>query len=493
MIPSGLLESIVTSKSYSPDQPGDYAGGLVQLRTRDFPSNRILNFSASGGWNSEASFKDGIGYAGGGLDFFGFDDGTRDIPSIIPRDIRVSSANFDDQTLQQFGRAFQGDWGPTERKLPMNGGFSFSYGGRFDIGESQRAGFIASANYSSDQSFRSNMVERVFAASGEADPEVDYRGEVADRSVSMGGLVNLTYQPRPTDQIKLATVYNHVSNDVSRILTGFNLDSGVDQWNSRIQFTEQTLVNSQLEGQHLLGFLGNATINWRGAYTRAARYEPSTREALYREFGGDFIWTTSSRAGRSSTRTWWTTASRRWLAQAALRLQRRVGLALRGRKLRTEGPHRVHAPVPVPAPVGRSDRQRGAHADPERALRQRDLHRAERIRDPGSDLPHRQLRRATGRRRGLRDGRPGARRRPPDLGWGARGALAAVGLAPGPVGHGSGRRGGCGAREHGPAPGRQRHAGAQRQDEPAGVGVADARPRPAPRAGTVLVRRLRRG
>jgi len=290
LIPSDLLESIVTSKSYSPDQPGDYAGGLVQLRTRDFPSDMILSVSASGEWNSAASFQDGLGYAGGGTDFLGFDDGTRGVPSMIPTNVRVSDANFSEQQLQEMGRAFRGDWGPTTRKLPMNGSLGLSFGDDYDIGANQRAGFIASAHYSSSQSVRTDVVERVLTAAGAAQPEADYVGAQTDHAVSIGGLLNLTYQPSTTDQIKLATVYNHASNDISRVYNGFNLDSNTNLWNSRIQFLEQTLLNAQLDGEHLLGFLGDATATWRGAYTRASRYEPSTREALYRETAGDFLW-----------------------------------------------------------------------------------------------------------------------------------------------------------------------------------------------------------
>jgi len=291
IIPSSLLQSIVTSKSYSPDQPGDYAGGLVQLKTRDFPANRIFNVGVSGGWNSVSTLETGLGYAGGSRDFLGFDDGTRDIPAIIPRDMALTRANFSSESLEQFGKAFDGDWGPTERDIPFNGTLGISYGDDFDIGDDgQRVGFIASANYSSSQNLRDNQIERVFAASGLAEPEVDYRGTITEQNVTVGGLFNVTYQPRSTDQIKFATVYNHLATDRSRIFTGFNLDSSTDQLNTRLQFIEQTLVNSQLEGEHLFGFLGNATFKWRGALTRASRYEPSTRESLYQESNGVFIW-----------------------------------------------------------------------------------------------------------------------------------------------------------------------------------------------------------
>ena len=298
LIPSGLLQSIVTSKSYSPDQPGDYAGGLVQLRTRDFPSDMILDVSASGSWNSAATLQSHLGYSGGGLDFLGFDDGTRDIPSLIPRDVRVTSTNFSDEQLQEMGRAFRGDWGPTSAKLPLDGGLSLSFGDDYDFGEAQRAGFIASANYSSGHSVRRNLIERVFNTAGALSPEADYSGSVADRSVTMGGLLNFTYQPRPSDQIKLATVYSHSSNDVSRLLEGYNHDKNTNIQNYRIQFLEQSLLNTQLEGSHLFGFLGDATLTWRGGYTRAGRYEPSTRESLYEESGdGQFYWTNTVQSG----------------------------------------------------------------------------------------------------------------------------------------------------------------------------------------------------
>jgi TonB-dependent receptor len=290
IVPTSLLQSIVTSKSYSPDQPGDHAGGLVQLRTRDFPANRILTFSASGGWNSVSTFKDGIGYAGGARDFMGFDDGTRGLPAGVPRDQQVSRTNFSPSELQAIGRGFGGGWGPTERSLPPNIGLGAAFGDEIDLGGDKRLGFIASANYSSNQSLRTNLVERVFSSAGADDPSVDYTGEIAERSVGIGGLANVTFQPRASDQIKATAIYNRLTDDVSRVLTGFNLDSNTEQWNSRLQYLGQSMINGQLEGEHLLGFLGGATFAWRGALTRASRFEPSTREVLYRAFDGELYW-----------------------------------------------------------------------------------------------------------------------------------------------------------------------------------------------------------
>ncbi|MEZ4415579.1 MAG: TonB-dependent receptor [Gemmatimonadota bacterium] len=289
VIPSSMLESIVTAKSYSPDQPGDYAGGLVQLRTKDFPAFRIFNVSLSSSYNSVASLKDGLGYAGGGYDFLGFDDGTRDLPALLPRDRAVNRANFSPADLQAIGQAFGGAWGPSAQALPVNESFGVSFGDEFEL-LGRSFGFLASVNQSSDYGVQANLIERAFGAGGGGEPDVDYTGDVTTHSVSLGALVNLSYELAPTHRLTINGVYNRLTDDAARSLEGFNLDSNTDQRNTRIQYVEQTLTNAQLRGQHEFGGLGNVAVDWRTALTRAERYEPNTRESLYREFNGQYFW-----------------------------------------------------------------------------------------------------------------------------------------------------------------------------------------------------------
>lgn len=288
VVPSDLLESIVTAKSYSPDQPGDYAGGLVELRTRDFPARRIFSMSASSSYNSAATFADGLRYAGGGLDLLGFDDGTRNLPALLPNDRRVIFPNFTRSDLERFGEAFGGDWGPTAGSLPPNSSFGTSFGDDLEL-FGRSFGVLGSLTYSNSYGNKSDVIERVFSTSGLANPEVDYTGNETTHSVSLGGLANLSYELTPTSRVTANFVYNRLMDDEARVYEGYNLDSGTDQRNYRIRFLAQTLVNAQLKGEHRIGFLNNAKLDWRGAWSRASRYEPNTREVLYREVNGRFL------------------------------------------------------------------------------------------------------------------------------------------------------------------------------------------------------------
>src|SRR5690606_1683284 len=86
MFPTRLLENLVVSKTFTADQPAEFAGGSLQLRTKDYPDKRLIEFSASAGYEPGVTFGDFMTYDGGSLDWLGVDDGTRAVPSSVPRE-----------------------------------------------------------------------------------------------------------------------------------------------------------------------------------------------------------------------------------------------------------------------------------------------------------------------------------------------------------------------------------------------------------------------
>ncbi len=58
LIPSNLLDNIIASKTFTPDQPGNFTGGNVNLKTKDFPERFTLNAGISLGYNTQSSLRD---------------------------------------------------------------------------------------------------------------------------------------------------------------------------------------------------------------------------------------------------------------------------------------------------------------------------------------------------------------------------------------------------------------------------------------------------
>jgi len=55
LFPSTLIDNIKVLKTYTPELPGEFSGGLVQMRTVDFPSTPTLQVSSSFGYNTRTT------------------------------------------------------------------------------------------------------------------------------------------------------------------------------------------------------------------------------------------------------------------------------------------------------------------------------------------------------------------------------------------------------------------------------------------------------
>src|SRR5262249_20145542 len=71
LFPASLLSSLTITKTFSPDIPGDFAGGSLNVVTRAFPEKFKLTLSASLTHNSETTWRHIPEYHGGSLDFLG--------------------------------------------------------------------------------------------------------------------------------------------------------------------------------------------------------------------------------------------------------------------------------------------------------------------------------------------------------------------------------------------------------------------------------------
>jgi hypothetical protein len=102
LFPAGLIENIKIAKSYSPDLPAEFSGGLVQLQTVEFPTQKLFNLTIKTGFNTATTFDKFLTYPGGGSgDFFGFGSGSRGVPASIPVDKRLFPGQFTPTQLQQ--------------------------------------------------------------------------------------------------------------------------------------------------------------------------------------------------------------------------------------------------------------------------------------------------------------------------------------------------------------------------------------------------------
>lgn len=293
LFPSNLLENIIISKSYTPDQPGSYSGGLLQVSTKDFPEAFTLNYSITGGFNTNTTGKDFLTYTGGQskILFFnsGLDDGLRLMPSIFPAQ-RLINSYYNQQQLKTFGRSFRNNWGQFSVKAPWNGGFQLSVGNKFSVLKNPLGVLFA---YSYKNSFSNSDLERSQYNTDYSALE-EFKGKKSEYSVLGGGLLNLIYKLGDFNKIGVKSTYSISSEDITSFLEGFKILSSEenDYRLYQTKFTERTLISTQVSGEHYINLLAKLSLIWRGSYSESRRNEPDRKTMTYqreRNSGQEFF------------------------------------------------------------------------------------------------------------------------------------------------------------------------------------------------------------
>ena len=329
IFPASLLASLQTVKTFSPDQPGGFAGGSVQVFTKDFPEALTLSLSLSTGFNTQATGTEGLTYPGGSLDFLGFDDGSRKLPEIIQEKAdgipirergRFTTTGFTQEEIQEFGRAFANVWSPERHAIPVNQGYKFSIGNSNTIFGKQ-FGYLGVISYGNSHSYNT-QVRRDFriGLNETLSPVTDYAIEESGHEVDWGSVVNASLRFSPDHRLSLRTLTTHAAEDQTRTWEGFNADRNTDMRSARLQFVERQLFSGQLAGTHGFNFgepeiknthteenadsmekqsdQSDLSMEWRITYSRAARDEPDTRETIYEDRGdGRYTFRDSSQSG----------------------------------------------------------------------------------------------------------------------------------------------------------------------------------------------------
>jgi outer membrane receptor protein involved in Fe transport len=276
LLPSNLLDNTIITKSFTPDKPGDFSGGLIQLNTIDFPDRLKVNFSLNASYLGNTSFKNYSTYSGGKLDYLGIDDGTRSIPDNIPTNL--NKGNYTPDQMLRFATSFKNNWATKNSKAPINSGFSFSIGDGTSL-FGPHFGFIAALSYRNN--YTNTNIERNEYESDNS-KRFSYSGLQSKFSTLWGGLLNLSYKIGGANKISFKNTYSRTSDDEVAELKGSQFtDSGTDQIQSAMRFTERYVLSSQLIGEHFFSSLNNLQVEWLINNSSSKRSEPDYRRITY--------------------------------------------------------------------------------------------------------------------------------------------------------------------------------------------------------------------
>ena len=304
LFPAQVIDKVVVSKTFTPDKPGAFTGGGIDIVTKSFPEKAFFSMSLGGEYNTQASLNERfLTYQGGHSDWAGMDDGSRALPSAfnteapittnpktdpavpapVQGNVQTNSNNLAaDVKVNELTRAL----GPTEfaphyATAPLNHNFSFAGGGTGYLFE-RPLGYFASGGYKHDYfSYEDGISQRYQAgrSPGVSELKNSFRDALSLSTVNWSAMANLAYQPFEDQELDFLFFYNQNSVDNSRIQ-----DQGIDTANPSATYrkfnlfwTQRNLNTYQMMGKHDLAILEGFHFDWLVGLTQTTQEQPDAR------------------------------------------------------------------------------------------------------------------------------------------------------------------------------------------------------------------------
>lgn len=304
--PAQLVEQVAIAKTFTPDLPGDFTGGGVDIITKTFPAAAFAKFSLGVAYNTQSTLNDNfLTYDGGGTDWLGMDDGTRALPADLAPGFLVPSAEvltpvpttdpvgyansvarantLDTQTRSLGGAQFQpyGDGPPLDQSLGLSFGDTVTLGG-------VPLGFLGALNFKREYRFyEDGQQQRLLAGGGQ---KSDYEDTRSLTTVNWAGMVGVAARFFEQHEIGVNFLYSQTAQDTARIQLGTQVSSPDDTtYQDKLQYIERNLNTFQLVGSSLLPEWNDFKADYLFALTGSSQDEPDTRLFNYVQIGDQYF------------------------------------------------------------------------------------------------------------------------------------------------------------------------------------------------------------
>jgi len=279
--PSGLIDVISTSKTFTPDKSGEFTGGAVDIQTKAFPDEFFLNTSISFGFRSGTTDKQVYSYSGGGDDWMGKDDGTRAFPAIALDPVNLTnnaSVEVRDEVIKSFSR----EMSPTKVRAPLDQSWSIAMGDNVEF-LGKRLGYVTSLSYSRDFVHLEDATETRFLTRRSAGEWIiekveDFEVDKTTDNVNVGAMFNVSYQLAEKHEVGIKNFLNQSGTDVAAFQQG-EVTSSEDIFlrESRLHYTERNVTSHQVYGKHQFDNLGEMKFEWDYSDSSSSQDEPDFR------------------------------------------------------------------------------------------------------------------------------------------------------------------------------------------------------------------------
>ena len=314
IFPTNLIDNMIVTKTAVAEMPADFSGGIVNIDTKDFPEEKVLNVSLSTSFNPSMHFNsEFLDYEGSDTDWLGFDTDTRELPNEFRNVEFPDPRAAEPEEVANISNSFSRTLGAQPETSFTDYNVGISLGNQKTMNNGHKLGYIFSGSYKRNWLHYDDRVFGEYQISTSQDefelvPANLQSGVESINSVFTGGLAGVAYKTEYSKYRLTAMLLQNgeskagqftISDDPASEAVG---KSGYRATSDNLEYSQRTLQNVLINGEH--HFKEDSwVIDWRISPTISKLEDPDIRKTAYTFFQGDNL-TFNSGAGGVPTRIW---------------------------------------------------------------------------------------------------------------------------------------------------------------------------------------------
>ncbi len=271
IIPSALVDNVVVAKTFTPDMPGEFAGGTVNVSTLSLPQKPFLNLSVGSGYNTIST----------GKDFYSTHRFREDYFLGNKRDWYGNTWKLNEYNNYVYG-AFVQDFekaGEMNAKIPNHWGmkkytgmptqsYSLVGGVPIDLSNGQKLGFTMALTYRHEE--KHEHIEEAGFRNADRNM-VEDMGDRYNFITAVGAIANAKWQSEH-HSVAWHNLFNNrfTLNSLQRVVFDENRLNMLTQYSSPMI---NRLIQTQIEGKHEF-HNQHILVDWTGGYSKVNRQQP---------------------------------------------------------------------------------------------------------------------------------------------------------------------------------------------------------------------------
>lgn len=295
LIPAAVIDNITVNKTATPDMPGNFAGGIVQVNTKDFPLKDFYAVTLQTGFSAQTLGKDFYADKRNKLSVIGLEESTLQLPKDFPTGTsQVPIFYLSQQERVRYLKTLTNNLAPLNNgHSGLNESFQLGWGKSVKLKNDNQIGIVAaisqrkvelieSETTSRDPIFSTGLLPDIIYGLGYYSENMRYR-----YSVDIGGVVNLAYR-FGNSKITLKNLYSQVLNNlfIDRPEVRFGNPDYLniqDQKYIGLTFLDEkkSILNSTLAGEHRTGKNNETRLDWNVNATANNTNIPDTRNFVF--------------------------------------------------------------------------------------------------------------------------------------------------------------------------------------------------------------------